>query len=136
MGAASPQMSQAVPTLVPQHQQHQQHHDPQQALVAQQAQQLEQMQGGEMVPVEAGAKGSHKRDRTAPVVDLENLSDEERKKQIRLQRNRQAAHQSRERKKLLVRNLEEKIKILTQQNLELTASCRALLLETRRGFPC
>ena len=73
---------------------------------------------------------------TAPVVDLENLSEEERKKQIRLQRNRQAAHQSRERKKLLVRNLEEKIKILTQQNLELTASCRALLLETRRGFPC
>lgn len=70
------------------------------------------------------------------MVDLENLSEEERKKQIRLQRNRQAAHQSRERKKLLVRNLEEKIKILTQQNLELTASCRALLLETRRGFPC
>lgn len=70
----------------------------------------------------------------AEEVDLENLNEAERKKQLRLQRNRQAAHQSRERKKILVRNLEEKIKLLTQQNLELTASCRALLLETRRSF--
>ena len=67
-------------------------------------------------------------------MDLDSLTEEERKKQVRLQRNRQAAHQSRERKKMLVRNLEEKIKALTQQNLELTASCRALLLETRRSF--
>eukprot|EP00656_Telonema_subtile_P014238 TRINITY_DN17266_c0_g1_i3.p1 TRINITY_DN17266_c0_g1~~TRINITY_DN17266_c0_g1_i3.p1 ORF type:complete len:105 (+),score=23.29 TRINITY_DN17266_c0_g1_i3:123-437(+) len=80
----------------------------------------------------ANPKKRHAED--APSSELENLSEEERKKQIRLQRNRQAAHQSRERKKMLVRNLEDKIKMLTQQNLELTASCRGLLLETRRSF--
>merc|ERR1711998_97878 len=59
-------------------------------------------------------------------------ADVSEKKRIRMQRNRQSAHESRERKRMHTENLEKEVKDLTDQNEQLRNTCETLKLHVQR----
>lgn len=68
-----------------------------------------------------------------PLLELASAgANESEKKRIRMQRNRQSAHESRERKRLHTQNLEKQVRELTDQNEQLRNTCKTLELKVEK----